>query len=601
MKTRAWIRKPGFLAYCLTALLLAATAGIRPAQAATSSVNPTDYRWSIRTPHFVIYYNTTGNDAIAPQQGQAVADAMELAYRRLITDGHLRPLRQQPETVVAGMATRDVGGTNNSEAMAFRQWIFVNVGEGDWTTLYATCAHELFHSIQWNYMANGFAKIDDWVIEGTAPAAAYLAFADDGPTTTSLLYSHLGQYWSAHGDTLQNQKYAPSLFWYTLASRFGGLTFFDRFLQYADAAGWERAAQLAAVEGGAPDDTTFDTLFRDFLLRLPTGGIPLSFPADSAGHWVNDGWISFAGNPVRLSYAPVLAGFADNGKAFAAFPPLRVPPWAVHGFSLAATGAGAGVPVRVRLSGDPNLELYALLQGPDGSWQGLRAAFPAGGLVLPPLAGGQSATLLVARMGTTGNGRYALIADSPAGAAPSPLQPLAALTYDPDGGPRDGMPPALTATELQALRAHQWPPAAAGIAEASVALAFQPGSVTYGTTAGSKTLAVAPRLLGGTPSLSLGVPAEVAVDLGATASVQDGAAAITYQGITYQLAAGRTTVSASDGVTWQLPAAPVPAGGTLLIPLDFWQTLSFTVTIGRGPGGKAVYVVAGRVPAGPPD
>lgn len=586
--------KRKWFAWVLTALLLLVSLPLA-ALAAPASFDPGTFGHSLRSEHFTIYYNTSGNGAIAPEQGQAVADAMELAYRRLITEGGLRPLRMLPEPVVAGVDRRELGGTNTSEAMAYRQWIFINVAQGDWATLYATCAHELFHSIQWNYLANGFDTGDDWVIEGTAPAAAYLAFADDPATAASLLDNHMDEYWRSHGEPLKSQAYAPSLFWYSVASRYGGLPFLDRFFQLADALGWERGLQLAVLEAGGPDDTTFDTLFRDFMLTLPTGGIPLPYPP-GAGRWAADGWLSFAGDPVRLSRAPVLAGLADSGAAFAAYPPLRVPTWAFHGFTLSTAGAGSRLPLRVRLSGDPNLELYALVQGEDGTWRGLRAAFPGGGLVLPPVGAGQTVTLLVARLGTVGNGRYAISIDSAAATATAALQPLTALSLDPPGGPRDGMPAALTADELRALRAGQMPLTDTGIAEATVSVALRPGTTAYGTGGGSKTLPAAPRFVTGKgPGLFLAAPLEIAFDLGATATVRADQATVSYQGTLYSLTAGSTAVRASDGMRWELPAAPVLAGTTLLVPLDFWQGLHFAVTTGRGPGTQTVFVIASPV------
>ena len=111
--------KRKWFACVLTALLLLVSLPLA-ALAAPASFDPGAFGHSLRSEHFTVYYNISGNGAIAPEQGQAVADAMELAYRRLITEGGLRPLRMLPEPVVAGVDRRELGGTNTSEAMAYR-------------------------------------------------------------------------------------------------------------------------------------------------------------------------------------------------------------------------------------------------------------------------------------------------------------------------------------------------------------------------------------------------------------------------------------------------------------------------------------------------
>lgn len=552
--------------------------------AARGGFDASHYHGRVGGQHFTTYFNTTGPEAVAQADAEAVAQAMEDAYDRLVNIGHLRPLCVQPEPVVVGVDNTTLGGENVSEGMYFREWIYVNARAGDWTTLRATTAHELFHSLQWNYMIRGLAPADDWVIEGTAPVAAYLAFRDDPATARSLLTSHLAWYWKSHSAGLKTQTYATSLFWYDLASRYGGLRFFDRFFELGGQYSWEQALQYAVLEKGGPDDTTFDTLFRAFMLRVATGAINLNYPRGYGVLWPDD-QIVFRGKPLVRSVGSVLGGFTPDGASFAYYPPLQVEPWSFKVVDLIGVGEGLRVPVRVRLGGAPDVELYALVQDSDGVWQGVRA--DSGSLVLPALSPGSHVRLLVARMGGPRGSRYSLQVERAEDAA-DPLQPLTSLTYDPPGGPRDGMPPALTPDQLEQLRAGVLLPPPVRLAEVPVSLSFRPGQTSYGTPDGSKLLPVAPQQA----DMTLLVPVDMAPDLGATLELLGRQVRVTYQGVTYTLDVGSSVVRVSDGTSFWLTHAPVAAGRTVLIPLDFWSNLPFQTNSVRGPDGDFTWVVA---------
>jgi hypothetical protein len=439
------VRRLLLAAGLVVALLFALTV---PVLADGDSFNPKDWPLHINTKHFIIYYTDQGPERVDPADAKAAAAAMEDAYDRLITRGGLPPVLQTPFPVVVQVGEEGVGGTMLPTDLAYKQHITLNVTMLDWTTWQSTAAHELFHAIQWVLWGWDPPDRDDWVVEGTAAVVPLLAYADRPELAAQMVDDHLGGYWSGHSDSLYEQSYDASLFWYDLARRYGGLDFLHRFIYWGANYDFRVAAQLAALEGGAPADTTFDSLYRQFLIDLATGQIDLDYPEGTGGELQVDHYLVYTGEARTWTHAPnPVVGLDFNMRPYTYTPRLRVRPYAFNWLNLFV---GTDQAFTLGLQGGDGLELFVFGLDPTNPAAAVR--IEDGQTATLRVPEGTELSLAVARFGDLGTGNYGLsIKPAAAGAAlTKPAAPKDLVADGPDGvGP--GAPGPLSAAQLNEL------------------------------------------------------------------------------------------------------------------------------------------------------
>lgn len=453
-------------------LLLLLLASIAQAH---GNFSPRDYPHELKGQHFTVFYALTGTNASTAEYAQQVLTLAEQAYDHLVTNGGLRPPRTLP-VPIAIQADSDpgLGGAVNARDLGYDLWIQINPRMGKDFALGDVVAHEFFHVLQTSYeKGSGRPK---WAIEGTAPVAVAYAYDRSSGDLDKAMLMHLSSYWYMHSSSMKDEDYMSSLFWYWLSDRYGGLTYIHRVLTWAEDVEFERAAQLAAIQGGAPADTTFDSLWREFVLAMVNGKLPEGY---KAADWLHPTEVKWQGTALDVAHGERESGVAKLGYRYAYYRPLALPSYS---FTLLQIEHRDSRPLNLTLHGDAgSLEAFVIRPGPavsavlqhkapaptrehpiapptDPATLGLRLAFDT-----PVRLTGQSddrTLILVARLGNWGHGSYSLhlepagdVPPSDTGSPPPTWTTLDRLAQGPDSA---GSPPRLTSSELAALQKGTW-------------------------------------------------------------------------------------------------------------------------------------------------
>ncbi len=417
-------RKAGLLlvAALLAMVILGAAVPAHPVAAAA------DQDQSFDTQHFTVRYTLSGSNAATEDFARRVGQLAEKAYAAFVTDGGMRPPRDpRPEVriVVDDPAT---GGTQATDMATGDVTIKINYRMQSSMDLAGTVAHEVFHAVQFAYMNSD--QQPDWAIEGTAPLAAFLA-NQDVPTAVSEFQNTAYLYLNVPRlQQLTSIDYAASAFWAYMQQRYGGMAYLKNLLEAAANYEWEEAAARAAIQGGAPAGSTFESLFLEFALAMGTGQVDIlkSKPAEEVASTIySDVFPGPSWDGTKKEFAtgaPYMEADRD-GQSISRNKPLQVPQYAVGGTLVSFPSAD---PVTIKVGRDvASLRPFLLEEMNDGSLAG--APFPSNGeltLLHPPA---RLARILLPRVVEAGTGWYNLsVAPAAAGAADTALYSVADLT-----------------------------------------------------------------------------------------------------------------------------------------------------------------------------
>lgn len=459
--------------------------------ASALGISRTSFPKAVASKHISVFYTTTGTSAVKDEYAQQVLGLMEDAYNRLVTEGGLRPPRGLPIPVVLEAASPNLGGSTPGTSLGFDFSIQINPRMTENFDLEEVIVHELFHVLQNGYRKRGFQE--GWAIEGTASIAPFYGMAPDAPHR-SLIKGHLSSYWGTYSEAFKALEYPASLFWYLTAERYGGLQFLRRALEHSENLEWERAAQLAALEGGAPANTTFDSLWRSVVFDMVQGRMPEGYMTHA---WLKTTPVPWQRQPVELTRGELVKGVSVAGNGFAYHKPLMLAPYS---FQLVEVVHDSTDPVDLTVSGDAGtVEAYVVKPGPNllkalqDSNARPRYDMPA----QPPfdestafaalpldkavrLSGSRNdrTLVLLLRTGWWGHGSYRVSLQPSAGSTTAPGWTTAAGLPEREDSP--GSPPPLTAAELAELKAGTPQPGVAALE----AVAGQPAYRTMELTPG---------------------------------------------------------------------------------------------------------------------
>lgn len=447
----------------LLAIVLVWVVALSTVAAAYGSFDPREYPSTLTGKHVKVFFTTSGPNEVKKEYAEQVLALAEEAYDRLVTKGGLRPPRLLPVPIVLQYGEESVGGSVTHSDYGHDLWVQINPSMARNQALGDVVAHELFHVIQASYQKHASRPL--WALEGTAPVAVAYAYERTSGRLKEAMQGHLSLYWSAHDQGMKETVYMSSLFWYWLAEKYGGLDFMGRVLQWSEDVPWERAAQLAAIQGGAPDTTTFDRLWRSFVLAMVDGQMPEGYRTVS---WFRPTRVNWNGSAQELSNRDKTIGTTSLGSSYSFFKPLVLAPYS---FVLVEVVHQSGDPLELTVVGDATaLEAYVIRPGPN-----LLAAMRAGResvheAVAPPTdpktlgapikigapvrIDGEArdrTMVLVTRLGNWGHGQFSVGFRTPRPESGLPV--WTSLRDLPHGQNTAGSPPALTATELTALRA----------------------------------------------------------------------------------------------------------------------------------------------------
>lgn len=432
--------------------------------------DPAQYEHQLKGEHFVLFYDTEGDGAVTPEYATEVLAHAERAYRRLVTDGGLRPPRVEPVPIQLHAAQAYEGGSVSYTDYGFDLAVAINPQMSDSFDLGDVVAHEVFHVLQASYESRQGQQ--RWATEGTAPLASLYTYPRDSAVVTGAFTGHLGQYYGAQGLSMKEEPYLSSLFWFWTAEQYGGVKYMARVMHWAEHVEWERAAQLAAIEGGAPTDTTFDKLWRSFMLALVDGRMPAGYKTD---RWFSPKSITWTGNPNALTHGVQQSGMGALGHRYTYYEPLTL---GAYAFDLVQIEHNASGAVDLFVDGDQRaLEAYVIQPGqklddaladyykrpryghqavPPADPQTRGARVPVGSPVRLKGEHGDRTLLLLMRLGNWGHSAYAVRlepAQSVAEVSFPAWGPLAGIKHPADSA---GSPPALTDEELTALKANSY-------------------------------------------------------------------------------------------------------------------------------------------------
>jgi hypothetical protein len=252
-------------------------------------------------------------------------------------------------------------------------------------------------------------------------------------------------------------------------------------LEWSENVEWERAAQLAALQGGAPAATTFDSLWRSFVLDMVDGRMPKGYTTTA---WFWPQTVAWSGAAATVTHGERIAGVNLLGRAYAFYEPQLLGPYSYTLLEIQHQTADA---LALTFAADAGvLEAYVIRPGPklaaalaDGSLAPsaghpaappsdpatVGAPLPAGTPVRLAAAPGESTLVLVLRTGTWGYGGYSFDLRPASPGAPEPEPAWAALDKLPQGQDSPGSPPPLTPAELKALEGGTWLNGAVPLAE----------------------------------------------------------------------------------------------------------------------------------------
>ncbi|MGE5674053.1 MAG: hypothetical protein ACM3XM_09195 [Mycobacterium leprae] len=431
-----------------------------------SSFSPRDYPDRLTGKHFTVYYTTKGNDATTKEYAQQVLDAAEEAYTGLVTNAHFQPPRIVPVPVVLRADEESLGGAVFTMDYGFNLWMQINPKMSKAFAVRPTVAHELFHVLQQSYGIDPDAP--SWVIEGMATAAPFYALSKE-PYDDALV-GQLSGYLPDAGRAMKEQDYMVGLFWYWLADRYGGAGFLAQVLHWAEHVEWEQAVQFSAILAGAPEDTTFDSLWRSFAFAAVNGELPKGFKPDD--------WFRYGSNPwdgvvdqVQTGDPPLSPCHVNAvGIYYCVQPPRQLQQYSFQLFSVVHNGQR----LKVTVTGNPNtIEAYVIQ--PEGRLNrvlvergtaptfshptdpptdpGTRGArLTLGKPVTLQRPAGNRTLVMVMRTGTWGDGRYQIQLAPAAADGTGPPMPQWSELSKLAGGPNSpGSPPPLTKAELAAL------------------------------------------------------------------------------------------------------------------------------------------------------
>lgn len=549
----------------LLAILTHASLGL--AAEGTADFRPADWLKRRQTEHFVLYYTDRGADAVSDSLVRQAARAMESAYDRLVTRGHLPPPLQKPfPVVVAPDDPSDQLGLTRHEDLGYKQHIFLNTRLVESTTFEEVAAHELFHAIQFRVLGWAPDAGANWLVEGTAVTASLLAYLDTPEVRRSVLDGHLSTYWWDHPTGLFAAEYAASLFWYDLARRYGGMDFLSRLLTYGSSYDFRQAAQLAAIAGKAPDDTSFDSLFRQFVLDLGTGAIALDYPEEGpGGQLLVDDAIWWDGETRTLENRPTGgAGLDWNQNPYSYRARLRVNPYA---FNLYRLNTVVDQPLNLTFKGEPGMQLFLFQTQAADATQVIR--LQRGETATLRLTADSRVLAAVVRYGNFGLGNFTLGLAPAAASAPATATAAtaaAALVADGKDGPTAGSPPPVSPQTLTALKKGTLALQAQLSAGGDV-VAYVNGQASALLRDRSVPLAAKPYWADGDGDKVLMVPASGLAAAGAVVSLGRTSAVISRKEFRVTVSADSALVSAT-GWSAPLPARAAMQNNVLMVPVD---------------------------------
>lgn len=444
---------------CLLAWVLITTTAL-----ASGGVKLADYPHSLKGKHFVVLYATSGPDAVEPSYAERALLAAEGVYEQFVTEGGLRAPRVLPVPIVIRADEPSTGGSMAGASLGYDLVLRINPRMSDGFSLEDVMAHEFFHVMQASYYQGGDRPA--WAIEGSASVAPHYAFDQPWSTFSLAQRQVMGAYYTSQHRGTKTNPYLSGLFWYWLADQYGEIGFLGRVLTWAEHFEWESAIQLAAIEGGAPDATTFDGLWRRFMQELMQGSMPEAF---ESRHWLQPSRLQWAGRTSALVQGRNAQGSNLLGTRFSYTEPQLLP---TYSYALVEVIHGSSAPFDLTVTGDDRtLEAYVIKPGPQilrslqmprtGGLQGpdrRPATDPA--TLWAPLTPGEPlrvsgqlhdrTLVLILRLGNWGNGAYS-VGITPSAAA-TPVPPWTSLVQLIPGPHSAGSPPPLTPAELAALR-----------------------------------------------------------------------------------------------------------------------------------------------------
>lgn len=432
---------------------------------ASNGIDRKRFPETLKGQHFQVFYARTGPEAVEKTYAERTLKAAEAAYEKLVTKGGFRPPRMLPIPIVLESAEKSLGGKASCAQRGFEMVVQINPHMDPVFSLEDVVSHEFVHVLQLAY-DKGMTS-PTWAIEGTAPVGSFYALGSDAAKLGD--WSHLNMYWVTHSTPMKEMDYDPSLFWYVTAERYGGLTYLRRLFEWSEDVDWERAAQLSAIQGGAPPTTTFDSLWRSYVLDLFSGRLPSQYITEM---WFYPTRLTWDGKPTNVTHGDQRSGAGPLGQPYSYFEPLQLGPYS---FDVLAVQNTTSAPMALTVSADakvveayvvkPGTAMAAALQNADGPKKGNRKPVPSGeGTVgakldlntpfqFASVPGGRTLVVLM-RLGAWGSGTYSLKLQP---AEPkTPVLRMTPLQEIPPGPDSAGSPPKLTEDELAALKSGTW-------------------------------------------------------------------------------------------------------------------------------------------------
>ncbi|HYG57030.1 MAG TPA: hypothetical protein VD902_03080 [Symbiobacteriaceae bacterium] len=434
---------------------------ITNAAGAVTGFNPKDFPHRIDGKHFTVWYATTGPEQVTSEFAQKTLSGFELSYDKLVAQAGFRPARVEPVPVVLQAAEPQLGGEVCSDHFGYDLYVQINPNSS--VHLEDAITHEFFHVVQKSYESHASNAI--WAVEGTAPVPTMYVYDGSPSVREYAMKSLLSEYWSRHREGLKHTKYTSSLFFYWLSDRYGGIAYLRRLLAWSEDLEWERAIQLAALESGAPEDITFDRLWRSFVFAMVDGKMPEGYKPSA---WFSPDSLKWNGTAAQLTHGAARSGATRDNRLYSVRPPLALPPYS---FNLVEVTAHSSTPFALTVQGDPLIEAYLIRPGPAVKWaleDRLKRPSPTHRIAPPTdplttvnrlelgkpvrLDGGyfDRYLVLVLRTGHWGSGGYSVgVQPAAPGTPAASWQSLSSLPHPPDS---PGSPPPLSAAELVRLR-----------------------------------------------------------------------------------------------------------------------------------------------------
>ena len=396
---------------------------------ATGSPLAADSAHELASAHFLVQYTVgTGDDAVAAEYAALVRDAMEEAYRVLVTEGGFSLLPGQISVLIRRSEDAEYGSEYlDEDAQGNPRPVIEIAPESSMKDAIAdlvvrptveeevrsTAAHELFHAVQETLALRGtydFSEI--WLTEALATWAQELVV----PRADDYLDSAIDFLVGPDSLSFFSRTYDAGIFWTFVAARHGAeavrhvmtasaayegryvvdAAFREKHLTFDDL--WEAFA-VALAAGTLPDGDVIATLLPDpsATVRSPrTKGLALP-PSVWRGEW--QGGTLTIGEVNARNPSPILPEFAEDPVGS----PLRVAH--AYGIDLLDLTSAAARPFEILLSGDAGTAFRANVVIGQGATQRTARLVPEAPL---QIEGASGRIRIVVTRGEAGTGAYTL-------------------------------------------------------------------------------------------------------------------------------------------------------------------------------------------------